>query len=254
LIQAIDAKTGKLLWTFNTIPQDALDTYWDLAGPTWKPNPSGVLQQRIGGGLWQTPALDAEQGLLFATVSNPVPFAGTQRAGIALFTNCLLAIDLKTGLLKEGWGFDYTGDGKGDGFFQAVHNDIWDYDWAQQPVLYDTTINGQAVKGMATACKNGLLYMFDRTTGKAFPGTSISEVPVQAWSNRPGEQPWPTQPFPYNAYGQVMATVPLVATDIPQSQFDPGWQVVPPFTVPLTIRNAAGQERGMAAPNIGSGG
>jgi glucose dehydrogenase len=254
LVQAIDGKTGKLLWTFNTIPQDATDPYWDLAGPTWQPNPDGVLQQRLGGGIWQTPAIDPELGLLFITVSNPVPFAGTQRAGLILFTNCLLALDLKTGRLKEGWGFDYTGDGIGDGFFQAVHNDIWDYDWAQQPVMFDTTINGQTVKGMATACKNGLLYMFDRVTGKALPGMTIQEVPVQAWSNRPGETPWPTQPYQYNAFGQVMNTVPLVATDIPQSRFDEGWQVVPHFYVPNTIVNEQGLNRGMSAPNIGSGG
>jgi glucose dehydrogenase len=253
LITALDAKTGKTLWFFNTIPQDATDPYWDLAGPTWKATELGQTA-RIGGSAWQTPAIDVEQGLYLICTSNPSPLPdGSRRAGLNLFTNCLMALDLKTGKLKEGWGFDYTGDGKGDGFFQAVHHDIWDFDWAQNPILFDTTVNGQPVKGVASACKNGLLYMFDRTTGKAFPGTSIQEVPVQAWSNRPGEQPWPTQPFQYNTFGGLMNTTPIIATNPSQAQLNAGYQVVPPYTPPLTIRNAAGQERGMMTPSFSGG-
>jgi glucose dehydrogenase len=250
LTQAIDAKTGKLLWTFNSIPQDATDPYWDLAGPTWKGGGG-----RIGGATWQTPAIDPELGLLFVCTANQIPqHNGSLIHGLNLFTDSLLALDLKTGLLKEGWGFDYTGDGKGDGFFQAVHHDVWDYDWAQNPVLYDANIDGQIVKALATSNKNGLVYMFDRTTGKALPGTTIQEVPVQAWSNVPGEEMWPTQPFQFNKFGQIMNNCPLIGTDIPQARLDAGYVIAPPYTPPFTFRNAAGQERTIMAPNFQSGG
>jgi outer membrane protein assembly factor BamB len=95
--------------------------------------------------------------------------------------------------------------------------------------------------------------MFDRVTGKALPGTIITEVPVQAWSNRPGEQPWPTQPFQYNTFGGLMNTTPIIATNPSAAQLAAGYQVVPPYTPPLTVRNAAGQERGMMTPSFSGG-
>jgi glucose dehydrogenase len=168
--------------------------------------------------------------LLYVCVANPAPVSnGTQRRGMNLFTNSVLALDTATGRLKAGWGTDMDGDGVGDGFFQAVHHDLWDFDWAVNPVLFESTIDGKSVKALASAGKYGLLFMLDRTTGKPLPGFSIVELPVTA-STVSGEEAWPTQPFPFNPAGEVMAVVPLIGTDIPQSRIDQGYVIAPPYT------------------------
>ena len=89
-VLAIDAKTGKVLWNFNTIPQDEKDQGWKTAGPTW------VGGERNGGGIWETPSIDPELGLLYVAVANPFGDS-TKRAGTNLFTNSIIALKLDTG-------------------------------------------------------------------------------------------------------------------------------------------------------------
>lgn len=206
---AVDAKSGKVLWHFNTIPQDERDQGWEIAGPTW------VGGERHGGGIWETPSIDPELGLLYVAVGNPFGDS-TKRAGINLFTDSIVALELKTGKLK--W------------HFQQTHHDVWDYDSGGPPTLFDMTVRGQRVKALAEASKNGFLYILNRETGQ--PIHPIKEMPVPTATTREGEKPWPTQPIPFTAAGKQMEPVsPVFPTDIPP-EGNAGKTLVPMFTPP----------------------
>src|SRR5262249_55966872 len=141
---------------------------------------------RGGGGLWTTPAIDPELGMLYVNAGNAAPdFDGSARHGKNLFTNTTLALDLNTGALK--W------------HFQTIHHDIWDYDTVAGPILFDVTVKNTVVKAVAAASKTGYLYIWNRATGA--PINPINEVPVPTKSDVPGEEPWPTQPIPFMASG-----------------------------------------------------
>ena len=192
-VLAIDARSGKVLWHFNTIPQDEKDQGWEIAGPTW------VGGERNGGGIWETPSIDPELGLLYVAVGNPFGDS-TKRAGANLFTDSIIALTLNDGRLK--W------------HFQQTHHDVWDYDSGAPPILFDMTVNGRRVKAVAEASKNGFLYILDRETGK--PVHPIKEMPVPTDNAGPGESPYPTQPIPYTASGKPMEPVcPIEPLDIP---------------------------------------
>jgi alcohol dehydrogenase (cytochrome c) len=206
---AVDAKTGRVLWHFNTVPQDGRDQGWEIAGPTW------VGGERNGGGIWETPSIDPELGLLYAAVGNPFGNS-TQRAGMNLFTDSIIALTLDTGQLK--W------------YFQQTHHDVWDYDSGSPPILFDMQVNGRTVKAVAEASKNGFLYILDRATGQ--PVHPIKEVPVPTETDREGEQPWPTQPIPFTASGKPMRPVtPVFPEDIPAERLATH-KPVPMFTPP----------------------
>jgi quinohemoprotein ethanol dehydrogenase len=206
-VLAVDARTGKVLWHFNTVPQDEHDQGWKIAGPTW------VGGERNGGGIWETPSIDPELGLLYVAVGNPFGDS-TKRTGINLFTDSILALTMNTGELK--W------------YFQQTHHDVWDYDSGGPAILFDMPLRGQRVKALAQASKNGYLYILNRETGQ--PVHSIKETPVPTETTRPGEHPWPTQPIPYKANGQPMSPVcPVFPVDIPSEQLATR-KLVPHFT------------------------
>jgi glucose dehydrogenase len=195
-VLAVDAKTGKVLWHFNTIPQDEKDQGWEIAGSTW------VGGERNGGGIWETAAIDAELGMLYVAVGNPFGDS-TKRAGMNLFTDSIIALTLDTGRLK--W------------YFQQTHHDVWDYDSGGPPILFDMQVDGRRVKAVAEASKNGHLYILDRETGK--PVHPIKEVRVPTEDAGPGQAPWPTQPIPFTASGKPMEPVsPIVPLEIPPEQ------------------------------------
>jgi quinohemoprotein ethanol dehydrogenase len=208
-VLAVDAKTGKVLWHFNTVPQDERDQGWEIAGPTW------VGGERNGGGIWETPAIDPELGMVYVAVGNPYGDS-KKRAGTNLFTDSILALSLNTGELR--W------------YFQQTHHDVWDYDSGGPPILFDMEVLGRRVKALAEASKNGYLYILDRETGQ--PVHSIKETPVPTETSNPDEHPWPTQPIPYKANGQPMSPVcPVFPVDIPPEQLATR-KLVPQFTPP----------------------
>ena len=206
-VLAVDAQTGEVIWHFNTIPQDENDQGWDIAGPTW------VGGGREGGGIWETPSIDPELGMVYVAVGNPFGDS-TKRSGLNLFTDSVLALSLDDGQLQ--W------------YYQLVHHDVWDYDNGSQPILFDMEVDGAPVKALAQANKNGLLYILNRETGE--PVHPIVETPVSTETDRDGEQPWPTQPIPQTAAGEPMEPVsPIVPEDIPPEQLE-GNTIVPIFT------------------------
>jgi glucose dehydrogenase len=180
LLIAMDGATGAVKWVFTTVPQGPGDDGWEIAKDTWG------YGKRVGGGLWNQPALDPELGLIYLNAANASPdYDGTARLGMNLFTNSMIAVHMSTG--KMAW------------YFQTVHHDIWDKDLTNGPILFNITSNGQTVKGVASFGKTCYAYMLDRVTGK--PLNPIVETPVPTETDVPGEKPWPTQPIPYTSVG-----------------------------------------------------
>ncbi|MCC6264191.1 MAG: pyrroloquinoline quinone-dependent dehydrogenase, partial [Bryobacterales bacterium] len=171
-IRAWDARTGKLVWTFHTVPREG-----EPGSETWPP---GGWKNRSGTNTWGFFSVDAERGLLFAPTGSPTAdFYGADRKGNNLYGNSLIALDAATGKLR--W------------HQQLVHHDLWDYDVAAAPALIEVQRDGRRIPAVAQITKMGLLFVFDRTTGEPIIG--VEERPVPA-SNVPGEASSPTQPFP----------------------------------------------------------
>ena len=180
LLTAVDATTGAVRWVFNTVPQGPRDEGWEIAKDTW----SG--DKRYGGGVWMQPAIDEELGMIFINSANPSPnYDGSSRRGMNLFTNSMLGLDVNTGELK--W------------HFQTLHHDIWDWDLASGPILFDVMADGRPVKAIASLGKTCYVYMLDRETGE--PIHPIVETAVPRNTDVPNEEVWPTQPIPQNALG-----------------------------------------------------
>ena len=117
--------------------------------------------------------------MLYIAVGNPSPdLDGTMRAGDNLFTESIVALDLKTGERK--W------------HFQEVRHDIWDYDTVSPNLLFDVQMNGKTVKGIGQASKTGWVYLLDRETGKPLVGMEDKPVPQMAQQHTSATQPFPT--------------------------------------------------------------
>jgi quinoprotein glucose dehydrogenase len=171
-VRGFDARTGKRLWIFHTIPQSN-----EFGYDTWEKDSASYTGNT---GVWGQISVDEQLGMAFIPVELPTgDFYGGHRPGNNLFGETVLAVDLKTG--KRKW------------HYQLVHHGIWDMDIPCAPMLVDITINGQTVKALAQPTKQAFLYVFDRITGK--PIWPIEERPVEQ-STVPGEKTSPTQPFP----------------------------------------------------------
>ncbi len=170
-LKAYDAKDGRLIWTFYTIPgpgEPGHDT-WPKDNDSWKYG---------GAAIWQTPAVDLELGLVYFSTGNAAPdYNGAFRAGDNLYAASMLAIELATG--KYRW------------HFQQVHHDIWDYDAVNPVVLMDVNIGGSTRKAIAEVGKTGWAYILDRETGKPLIGIDEKPVPQE-----PRQKTAATQPFP----------------------------------------------------------
>ena len=170
--RAWDARTGKLVWTFHTVPRPGEFGYDTWGGDSAK-NRSGV-------NVWGYTSLDAERGILYMPLGAPNnDRVGIDRPGNNLFSSSVVAVDANTG--KYLW------------HFQLVHHDIWDYDTQDPPVLMDVHKDGKTIPAVLTVNKNALAFILDRVTGK--PIFDVEERPVPK-SDVPGEQTSPTQPFP----------------------------------------------------------
>src|SRR4051812_3654279 len=172
-LRAYDIVTGKLAWQFHTVPHPG-----EFGYDTW---PKDAWRYIGGTNTWGEITLDSERGIAyFPTGSGTFDFYGADRPGANLFANCLLALDARTG--KRIW------------HFQNVHHDLWDYDNTSAPQLTTIKRNGKSIPAVAMAGKTGFLYVFNRVTGE--PIWPIEERPVPTKTEVPGEQVYPTQPFP----------------------------------------------------------
>ena len=171
-VRAYNAHTGKLAWTFHTVPLPG-----ETGADTW-----GDHSEEVTGhaNVWAPFTLDSARGLVYLPVSTASnDFYGGHRPGQNLFADSLVCLDASTGKLK--W------------YYQLVHHGLWDYDTASPPNLVTITIGGKRIDAVAQLTKMGFVFVFDRVTGK--PVWPIEERPVPA-SDVPGEHAWPTQPFP----------------------------------------------------------
>ncbi|HKX00442.1 MAG TPA: pyrroloquinoline quinone-dependent dehydrogenase [Bryobacteraceae bacterium] len=171
-VRAFDAGTGKLVWTFHTVARPG-----EFGNETWHDE---SWKNRAAANAWSILTVDAERGIVFLPLTSPATdYYGGDRKGQGLFGDALVALDATTG--KRLW------------HFQTVHHNLWDYDIPAPPNLVTVERGGKAVAAVAQVTKTGFTFLFDRTTGK--PLFDIVERPVPA-SDVPGEQAWPTQPFP----------------------------------------------------------
>ena len=177
-VRAFDVRSGKLRWSFHTVPRPGEYGY-----ETW---PKDAWRYSGSANNWAGMALDERRGIVYVpTGSAASDFYGADRIGDNLFANTLLALNAETG--KRLW------------HFQAVRHDLWDRDFSSPPTLVTVRRNGRRIDAVAQPSKQGFVFLFDRVTGKLlFP---IEERPYPA-SAVPGEvtaktQPLPTKPAPF---------------------------------------------------------
>jgi quinoprotein glucose dehydrogenase len=170
--RAFDVRTGKLVWTFHSVPRKG-----ELGYDTWAP---GSTKNRSGVDVWNMMSVDDKRGIAYLPFGGPAADRwGGDRHGKNLFGNSLVAVDAMTG--KYLW------------HYQLLHHEIWDWDMPTPPLLLDVKKDGKTIPAVAEMTKAGYLFLLDRVTGK--PIYPVNEVPVPA-STVPGEEAWPTQPVP----------------------------------------------------------
>ncbi len=171
-VRAWDLRTGKLVWTFHTVPRPGEMGHETWLGDSWK----NVASANV----WTFFSVDAERGILYmplGSVNND--YYGFDRPGPNLFSSSIVAVDAETGKLK--W------------YFQATHHDLWDYDMPIPPMLFDVVKDGKKIPAVGAMNKNTLLFILNRVTGEPIHGVEERPVPQ---GNTPGEWYSPTQPFP----------------------------------------------------------
>src|SRR4051794_16208343 len=143
-VRAFDVRTGKLVWTFHTIPGSG-----ETGHDTWGKE---MWNERSGVNVWSTMSVDVDRDLVFLPIGSPsYDFYGGDRKGQNLFANSLVALQASTGKLV--W------------YFQMVHHDIWDYDMPAQPTLVTVRRHDELVPAVAQVTKMGFVFIFDRVTG-----------------------------------------------------------------------------------------
>ena len=193
-VRAFDARTGKRLWIFHTIPQPG-----EFGNDTWLKDSWAYTGNT---GNWGQMSADAELGYVYLATEMPTgDYYGGHRPGANLFADSLVAIEVKTG--KRIW------------FFQTIHHDMWDWDLPAAPILANINVNGRQIRALAQPSKQGFLYVLDRTNGQ--PVWPIEERPVPK-GDVPGEWYSPTQPFPTKppAYERQGVTVDDLIDFTPQ--------------------------------------
>lgn len=170
VVRGYDVLSGTLRWSWDPIPVDSRD----MASGTWKGKGSGAAN------AWAVISADPERDMVFIPTSSPSPdYYGGERTGQNLYGNSIVALQASTGKLL--W------------YYQVVHHDLWDYDIAAQPLLFDHEKDGKKIPAIAIGTKMGHIFILNRETGK--PLFPVEERPVPA-STVAGEIAWPTQPFP----------------------------------------------------------
>ena len=185
-IRAFDAKTGRLAWTFHTVPQPGEPGHETYKGDEWR--------DTSGANVWSTMSLDEANGIVYA----PTGDLNSDAGGPHLYSASLLALDAATGKLR--W------------YKQIVHRDMWDWDSPTPPVLFDYTgKDGRTVPAVLVTGKQGLVFLFNRLTGDSINGFDETPTP-RLGAGQIGEI-WPTQPMP--RWPGNVARVQMTRDEIP---------------------------------------
>jgi glucose dehydrogenase len=172
-VRAWDVRTGKLAWTFHTVPRPGELNHDDWQEDQW--------QDRSGANAWGIITVDVQNGIAFLPIGTPTTdFYGADRKGKNLYGSSLVAVDAATGKLK--W------------YFQTSYHDNWDYDVTAAPVMITVKRSGKEIPAVAQSTKQGLMFILDRLTGK--PIYPVEDRPVALDNIPPGDDPSPVQPFP----------------------------------------------------------
>jgi quinoprotein glucose dehydrogenase len=187
--RAFDARNGEKVWEFESVPQPG-----SLGHDTWE---GDSWQGRLGANAWPFYfTVDEQRGVIYLPLASPIPFGyGGDRAGNNLFSNSLVAVDIRSGEYR--W------------HFQTIHHDLWDHDPPAPPALFDIDKDGVSIPALGVTTKSGYLYLLNRETGE--PVFDIEELPMPA-SDVPGEETSPTQPIPRNP--PALARVSFNASDL----------------------------------------
>jgi len=236
-IHGFDARTGRRLWTFHTIPAEG-----EFGYETWL---DGSAEYTGNAGAWGPLSADPELGMVYLPVEAPTgDFYGGPRPGNNLFGNSLVALDVATG--ERVW------------HYQLIHHDIWDWDNPTAPILVDVTVDGRPVKAVVQFTKQAFAYAFNRETGE--PLWPIEEVPVPP-SRVPGEwtsptQPIPTRPAAYDRQGvtedDLIDFTPEIRAAALAAAEAAGLSFGPMFTPP-PLREPGGAQGVLMLPNYGGG-
>ena len=164
-LAAYEVNTGKRAWQFDTIPAQGWEGKFAESTEDGASFNRDVAKEKAdlakypdaarfgGGSAWSTPAIDAATDTLYFGTGNPSPqMNDVSRPGDNLYTVSLVALDVNTGKLK--W------------HYQQVPHDLWGYDLASPPVLFNYQFNGKAIAAVGQASKTGWFYIHDRVTGK----------------------------------------------------------------------------------------
>ncbi|MCY4263920.1 MAG: PQQ-binding-like beta-propeller repeat protein [Gammaproteobacteria bacterium] len=234
-VHAFDARTGKLRWTFNTIPQEGqfgTDTWQDRSWSYTGHSP-----------VWALFSADAELGMVYMPISSSTnDMYGGHRLGDNLFSQSIVAVDVETG--ERVW------------HFQTVHHGLWDFDPPAAPILMDITVDGEDIRAVAQLTKQGFVFVFDRITGQ--PVWDIEERPVPQ-SDVPGEITSPTQPFPTRpaAFDRQGAVVENLIDFTPELRAEAlqifNKYVTGPLFTPPSIRTETGTQGTIQLPGSQGG-
>src|SRR5580658_404743 len=239
--RGFDVRTGKLLWTFHTVPQAG-----EQGTETWLKDPAtGVESWKFTGntGAWGPLTGDDELGYVYIPVEAPSgDLYGGQRPGANLFSDSLVCLDAKTG--KRIW------------YYQLIHHEMWDYDIPSAPILLDVTVNGKKIKAVAQVNKSAFIFVFDRTNGT--PVWPIEERPAPQ-GNVPGEwysptQPFPTKPAAFDRQGVTLADLADYTPEIKAAALKAAEQYkLGPIYTPPIVRDEGGKLGTLQLPGAGGG-
>jgi quinoprotein glucose dehydrogenase len=171
-VRGFDALSGKLLWTFHSVPRPGEPHHDTWEGDSWR--------LRSGANVWNMMSVDEARGIVYLPFGAPTldRYGGDHR-GSNLYSDSLVAVNARSG--KYLW------------HYQVVHHDIWDFDLDTPPTLVDVKQNGKVIPAVVAMNKTAIMFILNRITGK--PIFPVTETPVPP-SDVEGESAWPTQPIP----------------------------------------------------------